>query len=376
MGGSIQLLTVRGISIRMHLTFPLILIWAMLQFGAFSGLGWSGALFGALATLLLFAIVVLHELGHSVAAQHYGVPVNEIVLLPIGGVAQLKYIPEKPIQEFVIAIAGPAVNIVLAVILYVLNRVFGVGGTLQDPTTMIFGFGQLNVDSMFNYIFTVNLFLAGFNLIPAFPMDGGRVLRALLASRMEYGRATAVAVSIGQSLAWLIGLWGFLNGGFFLILIAIFIYMGAGYEGQSVELRRVLGKLTVRQAYSRQAQTLAPNASLRDAIDRTLQSLQADFPICDGERLVGLLTNKQLVQALDRHPPETPVSAIMATDVQPAAPGDSLFDVQQLMTEQQLDAVPVVEGGRFVGLLTLRDVGEVFRIASTRPDLLTETART
>jgi len=370
MGGSVHLFHVRGISVRMHLTFPLILIWAMIQFGVLTGLGWPGAIFGALATLVLFAIVVLHELGHSIAAQHYGVPVKEIVLLPIGGVAQLQYIPDKPVQELVIAIAGPAVNVALALILLLINRVFGLGGTLEDPTGLIFTFGQLNVDTLFSYIFTINLFLALFNLIPAFPMDGGRVLRALLATRLDYGRATAVAVSIGQMLAWLMGLWGFLSGGFFLILIAIFIYMGAGYEGRVVEMRRVLGRLTVGQAYSRRTQTLPPQATLRQAIDQTLHSLQADFPVCEGERLVGLLTNKRLVQALDSHAPETPVALIMDADVQPVAPTDSLFDVQQRMTEQQLDAVPVVEGGHFLGLLTLRDIGEVYRIASTRPELL------
>jgi len=371
MGDSFPLLTVRGIVIRMHITFPLILVWAVLQFGVFTGQGVSGAVFGIIVMLLLFTIVVLHELGHSLAAQHYGVPVNEIVLLPIGGVAQLQRIPEKPVQELVIAIAGPLVNIGIAILLYLAHRLFGIGGvSAGDPMRLLMGVGRGGINAIFDYIFALNLFLAIFNLIPAFPMDGGRVLRALLAIRLDYARATAIAVTIGQALALLAGLWGFLGGDFFLIIIAIFVYMGAGQEGQLVQLRRVLGNLLVERAYSRQARALNPHSTLQEAVDLTLTTFQSDFPVCDGEQLVGLLTYRRLVESLNQRSSDTPVREVMLTDVKPVSPKDSMFDAQQRMGEEQLDALPVVQDGRFLGLLTSRDVGEVYRLASSHPGLL------
>ena len=368
MGNSIRLLTVRGIDIRVHVTFPLILIFAILQFGVFSGQGLNGAIFGIIVTLLLFTIVVLHELGHSVAAQHYGVPVTQIVLLPIGGVAQLQRIPENPVQELVIAIAGPMVNFVIAIVLYLVHLFSGIGAvSTGEPMRLLMGVGQGGINAVFNYVFAANLFLAIFNLVPAFPLDGGRVLRALLATRLDYGRATAIAVSIGQNLAWLAGLWGFLNGDFFLILIAIFVYMGASQEGQLVQLRRALGNLTVEQAYSRQARTLSPQSTLQEAIDLTLTTFQSEFPVRQGEQLVGLLTYQRLVEALNQRGAQTPVRDVMLTDVKPVGPNESMFDVHQRMAEQKLDAVPVVENGRFLGLLTNRDVSELYLLTASHP---------
>jgi Zn-dependent protease/CBS domain-containing protein len=373
MKDSIRLLTVRGIVIRIHLTFPLILVWAVLQFGVFTGQGVVGAIFGIVVTLLLFAVVVLHELGHSIAAQNYGVPVKEIVLLPLGGVARLERIPENPMQEFVIAIAGPAVNFVIAGLLLIVNQLLGIGSPLTDLSLMVARIESRGLDAVFDYIFTANLLLAAFNLLPAFPLDGGRVLRALLASRMEYARATSIAVSVGQGLAWLLGLWGFLGGNFFLIIIAIFIYFAGGQEGQMVQFRRVFGNLKVRQAYSRQAQTLAPQATLQEAVERLLTSFQADFPVCDGDQLVGLVTYTRLVESLNHVAPETPVQQIMQSDITPAQPDDDLFDVQQRMMAEHLEALPVVHNGRFLGLLTNRDVAEVYRLLSRQPGLIDDT---
>lgn len=251
MSNSLRLMTIRGIDIRVHATFPLILLFAILQFGVFTDQGAAGALFGIIVTLLLFILVVLHELGHAVAAQHYGVPVTQIVLLPIGGVAQVERIPEKPVQELVIALAGPLVNIVLAFVLFLAHHVSRVGGAWSgDMMELLMGVGQGGLDAVFNYVFAANLLLVTFNLIPAFPLDGGRVLRALLATQLDYGRATAIAVTIGQTLAGLAGLWGFLDGDFFLILIAIFVYMGAGQEGALVRQKYSHSTLRIDRAHS------------------------------------------------------------------------------------------------------------------------------
>jgi Zn-dependent protease/CBS domain-containing protein len=370
MGNSIRLFSVRGIAISMHVTFPLILLWSALQYGWLTNGGWNGAIFGVVVTLILFTIVVLHELGHSVVAQHYGVSVKQIVLLPIGGVAQLGSIPEKPRQELAIAIAGPLVNFGLAILMVVMGLVFGQSVGLTSLSTMFNGLQSFNLPTLLGYVFASNLFLAVFNLLPAFPMDGGRVLRALLATRMPYARATATAVTIGQSLAWLVGLWGFLQGNFFLILIAVFVYVGAGQEGQSVQLRSALGGLTVEQAYSRNAMSLAPQATLREAVELTLNTFQSDFPICDGERLVGLLTYSQLIKGIDKHGPDIPLSQVMLVSVEPVKPLDGLLEVQRRLAAEKLDALPVVDEGNFMGLITSRDIVEVYRLISSRADLL------
>lgn len=370
MGNSIRILTVRGIDIRMHFTFPLILIWGAIQFALISEEVVPGAIFGILVTSLLFAIVILHELGHSFAAQYYGVDVEQIVLWPIGGVAQLAEIPDKPNQEFVIAIAGPLVNFGLAILLWIIGLLFGQEVALGNLAEILSGAEILTFGTIFNYIFYTNLFLGLFNLLPAFPMDGGRILRALLATRLNYVRATKIATRIGQYMAWLLGLWGFLGGGFFMILIAIFVYLGAGQEGEMVEVRNVLKGLTVRQAYSRQALTLNPHASLQEAIDLTLSSFQSDFSICEESRLVGLLTYPRLLEALKQDGPESPVSRAMLADIVPAAPEDEIFEVQQRMTTENLSALPVVAEGTYLGMLTSRDISELYTLVSSQPGIV------
>ncbi|MCI0398238.1 MAG: site-2 protease family protein [Chloroflexi bacterium] len=368
MGSSIKLFSVRGINIYMHVTFPLILVWAAIQFGFLAGGSWAGALFGVIVVILLFVIVTLHELGHSFAALNYGVQVREIVLLPIGGVAQLQRIPENPIQEFVIAIAGPAVNFALAIVMGLVVLLFDI--PLINPAEVLTNLRAAGPNAIFSYVFFSNIFIGVFNLLPAFPMDGGRVLRALLATRLSYSQATSIAVAIGKGMAWLLGLYGFLGGGFFLILIAFFIYIGASQEEQLVTMRTILRGLTVNQAYSRQARTLRPDDTLKDAINLTLSTFQASFPVCDNDHLAGLLTYPKLVEALTTYGPDTPVEQVMLRDVESVSPTDELFDVQRRFEEDEVDALPVVQDQHFLGLITSRDVSEVYRLLSIDPNLL------
>jgi stage IV sporulation protein FB len=367
MGSSLQLFRIKGINIRMHITFPLILIWAAVQFGFLADRGLTGAVFGIIVTLLLFAVVVLHELGHSMAALRYGIPVEEIVLLPIGGVARLKEIPEDPKKELVIAIAGPAVNFALALVLTLAGLIIAPLLSLPFSPSLQLNLENPTVLSIFNYVFVSNLFLGIFNLLPAFPMDGGRILRALLATRMAHLRATRLAVAVGQGLAWLLGLWGFLQGNFFSILIAFFIYVGAGQEERSTEVKSVLGDLKVEEVYSRGAQSLNPQANLQEAIRLTLSSFQSTFPICDGDRYVGLLTHARLVEALEKHGPSFPVENAMIRDISPAAPEELVFDVQQRLSELKLDALPVAQQGQLLGVITIQDINEAFRLKARQP---------
>ncbi len=363
MNSSLKLFSVRGIDIRLHLTFPLILVWAAFQFGVMAGGGLSGALFGVVAISLLFVLVTLHELGHSFAALHYGVPVERIVLLPIGGVAQLRHMPDNPRQEFIIALAGPAVNVALAVLMGGAAILFSL--PLFNPLT---GGITLSFGAIFSYVFFYNAILAIFNMIPAFPMDGGRVLRSALAMKLDYGRATQIAVTLGRGLAVLFGLYGLLNGQFFSVLIAIFIYTGATQEGQMVRFRQRLRGYTVQQAYSNRIPVLQPDDSLRDAATWMARGV-TDFPVSHFGSYVGFLDQQRLTNALERGSSDQTVAATMARNIQPVSLTSDLYDVQQRMSHEGLSALPVVEFGDIVGVITARHIRQMLRMAAMRPEL-------
>ena len=371
MGNSVKLLSFRGIDIRVHITFPLILVWAAVQFGLLGNRGIQGAIFGVVVTLILFVIVLLHELGHSIAALNYDIPVEQIVLLPIGGVAQLSKMPEQPIKELVIASAGPLVNLGIAILLGILVTVFDFDLGLGNVPITLRSLARASTSSIFAYVFIANIFLAVFNLIPAFPLDGGRIFRALLATRLSYSRATSIAVSVGQGLAWLLGLWGLLGGGFFMVVIAIFILIGAGQEGQVVQIRRVFEGLKVEQAFSRSVETLAPDSTLRHAVALTLRTFQSDFPVCEDGKLIGLVTHSKLIEAVNQNSPDTLIKFVMDTEIPGVELTEGLFNVQQRLAEMNIDALPVLDNGMFLGLITSRDLNEAYRFLSKRPDLLT-----
>ena len=368
-----RLFTIRGIEVKMHVTFPLILVWAAVQFGFLNErrFSTSGAAFGIVITLLLFVCVVIHELAHSLTAVRMGFPVRDIVLLPLGGVSQMERMPERPGQEFLMAIAGPMSNIVIAGILIVAGLFLPIdlGNGLQK---MLMNPARLGWEDTLPYLIFTNLGLAAFNLLPAFPMDGGRVLRALLATAMPHARATALAVNVGQGLAWALGLVGLLTGNLMWILVAIFVYSGASQEGRMIQIKNALQGLRVRQAFSRHAQVLAPDDPISHAADLTLESFQSDFPVCDGKRIVGLLTYTDVIRALKQHRPETPVCDVMQTKFPTVGLNDGLFDVQLQMSESGLGALPVIEKGYFLGLLTRRDVNEVYQLLSVSPELLAQ----
>lgn len=363
MNSSLKLFSVRGIDIRVHLTFPLILLWAAFQFGVLGGGGLVGALFGITSISLLFVLVTLHELGHSFAALHYGVPVERITLLPIGGVAQLSHMPDKPKQELVIALAGPAVNVALAILLGGTAVLFNI--SLTNPLTSGI---SLTFASLFSYIFYYNAILALFNMIPAFPMDGGRVLRAALAMKLDYGRSTQIAASIGRALAVLFGIYGLFNGQFFSVLIAIFIYSGATQEARMVQFRERLRGYTVQQAYNNQVPVLDPADSLRNVVNWTARGL-TDFPVAHFGTYVGFLGNERLLSALQEGGPDQTVASVMARDVQPVSLTTDLFDVQQRLSHERLSALPVVEYGRIVGIISGRHIQQMLRLATMRPEL-------
>jgi Zn-dependent protease/CBS domain-containing protein len=361
---TIKLFTVQGIEVKMHITFPLILVLAAAQFGYLNekAFSLSGAVFGTVITLLLFVCVVIHELAHSLTSTRLGFPVRDIVLLPLGGVSQIERMPEGPAQEFLLAIAGPMSNVIIASVLIAVGLLLGMNINLRLDVA------NLGWKDTFPYLIVTNLWLAAFNLIPAFPMDGGRVLRALLASVMPYARATALAARIGQSLSWGLGLIGLLINNPLWILIAIFVYFGATQEGRMAQIRSVLQDLRVRQAFSRDVLFLSPDDPVSRAADLTLERFQADFPVCEEGCLVGLLTHADVIRALKQRQPEASVRTVMQKEFPILGLTDGLFEAHRQMTKAGLDALPVMEGEQFLGLLTRRDVSEVYQLLSVSQD--------
>lgn len=356
MGRSLKLFSLRDIDVRLHITFPLILIWAALQFGAAGG-SVSSALFGVIAVSLLFVLVTLHEFGHSFAALHYGIPVKQIVLSPIGGVAQLQDMPDKPVQEFVIAIAGPAVNLLIAGLMVMFIPLLNLSTT--DFVTALSGTAGLTITAVFAYVFVYNIFLALFNLIPAFPMDGGRVFRALLAMKLEYGLATRIAATVGKALAVMMGLYGLFNGGIFMVFIAFFIFTAAGQEAKMVQHRVSLRGFTVHDVYATEAYTLTPYHRLEQAVQLMMMSGQSSFPVVDNDNLLGFIPRQDLSAAMQTRGGHTWANIIMRQDIVPVSPKTPLEMVQKRLDVEGLDALPVVGNGRYLGLISRKNINQV-----------------
>src|SRR6266567_2026351 len=295
---SINIGSIAGTAIRVHVTFVLFLAWIAISSWVTAGpaAAWTSIAF----MLLLFACVLAHEFGHIFVARYFGVTTPTVTLLPIGGVAQLERIPEKPSEEFLVAIAGPLVNVVIAVVLIVLF------GASLDASSLA-GVDKSTV-SMLDRLAAVNLFLVVFNLIPAFPMDGGRVLRAILASRLGYARATEIAASIGQFVAFGLGFLG-LFGNPLLIFIAIFVYLAAASEAQLVAVRAMSRGVPVGAAMITQFATLPPDAPIDHAIETLLHTSQSEFPVLDGTgRPAGVLGRSDPIRALKQFGPDARVA--------------------------------------------------------------------
>lgn len=357
MGGSFKIGRVRGIDVKVHWTFFLLLI-----FFAYIGYQNSGSVTGALVTaaviVALFFCVLLHEFGHSLVAQRLGIEVPDITLLPIGGLARLKNLPEKPLDEVKIAVAGPLVNVVLAPIFFGLAALLG--ANLLAPPDLFGGLGSFG--QVLVYLGYLNVALAVFNLIPAFPMDGGRVLRGLLATRFGPVRATDVASTIGQFFALGFFVVGVLGGGIILALIAVFIFFGASGEAQMVRQRETTRGLTVADVMGteRRTETLSPYNNFGQVLDAVIHGYQTDFPVVEEDgRLVGMLTRADIFAAAHSPDRYSSVRDLMRTEFPTISPDADLFsDGNRLLQESGLRAIPVVRGGELVGMLTIEDVGQ------------------
>ncbi|MBN2505416.1 MAG: site-2 protease family protein [Verrucomicrobia bacterium] len=341
-----------GIDVFIHFTFLLLL--------AFLGyVYWlntrrlEAALAGVGFFLALFGCVLLHELGHALMARKYGVRTRDITLLPIGGVARLEKMPEQPMQEFWVALAGPAVNVAIALVLFAWL-------SLRNALVPL---GELSVTggSLLERLMVVNVFLVGFNLLPAFPMDGGRVLRALLATALGRRRATVIAANIGQIMAILFGIVGFLYNPW-LIFIAIFVYLGAQAEASQVEFQSALDGFRVRDAMMTQFRTLSAADSVANAVQELLAGSQQDFPVLDHDAPVGILRRNDLVKALAEGRRDDAVRDVMCRVCDTLNADAPLRAAVESMQAQQCATVPVMGGGAMVGLLTLENISEMLMV--------------
>jgi stage IV sporulation protein FB len=356
---SIPIATIAGTVVRVHVTFLLFLVWIGGSYWRLGGR--EAALEGVLFIVLLFACVLAHEFGHVLAARRYGIRTPDVTLWPIGGIASLERIPEKPSEELVVALAGPAVNVVIAaiLILFLGTSVDSAAAVeLENPRT-----------NMLARIAAANIFLVVFNMIPAFPMDGGRVLRALIAMWRGHAEATRIAGRIGQFAAFAFALLGLFTNPM-LIVIALFVYLAATAETQHVAFRDGTKGLPVREAMMSKIATLSPNATLDDAVNCLIRTAQKEFPVVDGAgKPRGLLTRDAIIPALRDGGPATPVLDIMVRDIPSIRSREPLESALAALTRARAPALFVLaDDDRLEGLLTPESVGELMLLQSVRPD--------
>ncbi|MGH9434326.1 MAG: site-2 protease family protein, partial [Terriglobia bacterium] len=345
---------IAGIDLYIHATFWLLILFILFLYWM-HGHDAVTALWGVIFVMVIFACIVLHELGHALVARRYGIKTRDITLLPIGGLARLERMPDDPRHEFWVAVAGIIVNLIIAGAIFVLLTVLGIRVSA--------GFQWVG-GNFLNKLMWVNVWLALFNLIPAFPMDGGRVLRALLATRMEYTQATQIAARIGQAIAFFFGLVGLVTGDFLLLFIALFVWMGAEQEAAMSQMKTSLGSIPVQRVMLTDFRTLNPDDPLSRAIEYMLAGWQHDFPVVFGERVLGILTREDLMKTLAEKGSGGLIRDAMRREFQVADSHEMLEHALATLRESNARSLPVLHDGQLVGMLTMDNVGEFVMIQS------------
>lgn len=358
MAASVTIARVWGIPIQLHWSFLLVLplfayLMGQFYFGAEDATTVQDYLWGGALAVALFASVIAHELGHSWTARRFDVEIDSIMLLPIGGVSQMERMPEEPGEELRVAVAGPLVSFAIAAPLLAWHLV-GVPAVLAELPTFVFFLGYLNG------------FLGAFNLlVPAFPMDGGRVLRAGLAHRMGLERATEIAAGVGRGLAVVLGLAGFLTlggGGWLLVLIAFFVYLGASQEERQVRATAALEDLTAADAMTREVRAVHPDDSLEDLVTLMLRTRHVAFPVVEEGRAVGVVDLEDLRSVPTQARVATLVRDVMDGDPPRVAPGEEASELLRRLDREREDHLVLVEDGGLEGVVTRRDLERLVEI--------------
>ena len=347
-----------GIRVSVHWTFLLIIAWVVF-IDVRQGLGLTPILFSVLFVLAIFFCVVLHELSHSLTARRFGISTRSITLLPIGGVADLEKMPEAPRQELAVSLAGPLVNLAIAFILWIL--LFTAGKLDFSPS-------DFRAIDRFNFLIILmfaNLVLALFNLIPAFPMDGGRVFRSLLAMKLPRDQATLVAMNIGKVFAFFIAIWGLYTNPF-LILIAVFIYIGAQREYEMVKYTSVLSGYTVEHVLMHEYTPLHPHDPLKRAVEILLDGPEQRFIVTDQGRVVGILTRNDIIQGLMNDNEDVEIEKIMNSNVTTFHTHSALEAAYEKMRYQQISMAPVVDQEQVKGVIDMDNINEFIMVRSAK----------
>lgn len=347
---------IANIKIYIHWTFVLLIAWIFF-IHARMGQAWSAGLLGVAYILALFGCVVLHEFGHALTAKRYKIKTRDITIYPIGGIASLEKMPEKPGQELLVAFAGPAVNIVIALVLWIYMRSTG---SMPDMSMLKDVGNMQELPFVFN-LFAANIALVVFNLIPAFPMDGGRILRAILAFRMDRSQATRVAAAIGRFFAMIFVIVGIFYN-FWLAFIGLFIYLGAGYEAAYETTKTLLSGFRVVDVLIRRFTTLSPQDSLDKAVQVLLEGQEQEFLVTTNEDVHGILTRKQLLRGLADLGRSASISNIMQKDFLTLSPEMNLQDVYAKMLTNAINVYPVKDNGKLIGIVDKENVSELILV--------------
>lgn len=351
---SISLGKFSGIPISIHWTFWILIIWVIYS-NISQGQGGSETIWYILFVFTIFACIVLHELGHAIAARQYGISTKSIVLYPIGGVASLEKIPEDPSQELVVAIAGPMVNIIIAILIYIFLSLSNGWMVKMEEINYI------TADNFLFALFSVNIILVIFNMIPAFPMDGGRVLRALLALKMDRVKATEWAVNVGRFFTILFVLWGISNNPF-LIFIGLLIYMGAQAELNQVRSQHLMKKAKVNDVVMKDFTLLAAHDPISTAVRALLNGQEERFLVEKDETIVGVLNKVDIMNGLNSFGEDAPISKAMQSNLVWLAPNTPLQEAKEQMMKNRVSMVPVGENGQLLGVLDLENLNEFLMI--------------
>ncbi|MDX1636354.1 MAG: site-2 protease family protein [Balneolaceae bacterium] len=352
--GSLTLGRVSGIKIQVHWTFLLLVGWIVfLELSRGNDL--AAILWSLAFVMVLFACVVLHELGHALTAARYGIGTRQITLLPIGGLASLESMPEDPREELMVAVAGPAVNVVIALLLYLVVPIEQFMN--QDPAQLEETMSAINAGNFMFYLFSANVMLVLFNIIPAFPMDGGRILRSLLSMKMNRIQATQIAAWLGQMVAFLFFIFGLIFNPI-LALIGVFVFFGAQGENVMVQQMALLRNRTVSDAMMTDITVLNPDDTLTKVVDRVLAGTERDFVVAENGQVQGVLYQQQLASAYQKKNGTQRTRDIMDTNVESLSSGDPLSEAYMKIRSGKKNFFPVVDNGKLVGAIDLNNINE------------------
>lgn len=332
-----------GIPIAIHWTFILIILYIVI-IHVIRGSKSIDIFYAVIFVLCIFACVVLHELGHALAARRYGISTRSITLLPIGGVASLEKIPEEPKQELVVSAAGPLVNLLIAIIIYIYLSITGNITYSIDELTVI------NASNFIYYLMAVNLMLIVFNMIPAFPMDGGRIFRAFLSFYMPREKATHIAMMTGSFFAIIFVFLGLISNPF-LILIAVFVFLGARAEYDMVRSSTLLADFKVKDIVFRKFKSLQPDNSMQEAVDALLSGQDHRFLVMQDGKLQGVITKRDILKAIAEKGMQAKVKDAMSKNVKTLSSENSLKEVYELIKTSQYSFFPVIDDNKLAGVL-------------------------